>query len=61
MKGLTIEQKAQYERDGYTILKSVFSKAECETFIEHMMTLHSGQKTLEGFAPPRTKQLGPYA
>ena len=30
MKGLTPEQKVQYERDGYTILKSVFSKAECE-------------------------------
>ena len=51
MKGLTPEQKAQYDREGYTILKSVFSKAECEEFVEHMMALHSGEKTLEGFTP----------
>ena len=44
MKGLTIEQKAQYERDGYTILKSVFSKAECEALVEHMIATSFGAK-----------------
>ena len=60
VKGLTPEQKAQYERDGYTILKSVFSKTECEEFVEHMMALHSGQKDTGRFRSPQTGRLGSY-
>ncbi|MBI4551909.1 MAG: phytanoyl-CoA dioxygenase family protein [Candidatus Latescibacteria bacterium] len=51
MDGLSLEQKAQYERDGYLILREVFSKTDCEQFIEHMMALHAGRKTIEGFTP----------
>lgn len=51
MAKLSIAQKQQYKDMGYTIQKKVFKPAECQTFIDHMMALHSGQKTLEGFAP----------
>ena len=51
MAGLTQKQMQQYQSDGFTILKGVFSKKECEDFIEQMMDLHSGRKCLEGFKP----------
>ena len=58
MAGLTQKQMQQYQSDGFTILKGVFSKKECEDFIEHMMDLHSGRKCLEGFKPHGPDGLG---
>jgi ectoine hydroxylase-related dioxygenase (phytanoyl-CoA dioxygenase family) len=51
MNGLTQTQKAQYERDGYLVLRAVFPEQECAAFVGHMMDLHEGRKTLDGFAP----------
>ena len=49
---LTSVQKEAYERDGYTIAKGAFDPDECDRFIEYMMDLHAGRKTVEGY-PPR--------
>lgn len=46
---LTTEQLAAYHRDGFTIMERVFDADMCARFIEHMMDLHRGVKTLEGF------------
>ena len=51
MTSLTPDQLAAYDRDGFTVMRQVFSSNECDRFIEHMMDLHRGAKTLEGFAP----------
>ena len=42
-------QKAQYEQDGYTILKGLFDPDECDRFIDHMMDLHEGREKMDGF------------
>ena len=49
---LTSVQKEEYQRNGYTIAKSAFDSDECDRFIEYMMDLHAGRKTVEGY-PPR--------
>ena len=49
---LTSVQKEEYQRDGYTIVKGAFDSDECDRFIEYMMDLHAGRKTVEGY-PPR--------
>ena len=49
---LTSNQKEEYQRDGYTIAKGAFNPDECDRFIEYMMDLHAGRKTVEGY-PPR--------
>ena len=49
---LTSVQKEEYQRDGYTIAKGAFDSDECDRFIEYMMDLHAGRKTVEGY-PPR--------
>ena len=46
---LTSVQKQEYERDGFTIAKSAFDSDECDRFIEYMMDLHAGRKTVEGY------------
>lgn len=47
--GLTSQQKSIYETNGYLVLESVFTKGECQKFVEHMEDLHAGQKELAGF------------
>ena len=50
-QGLIEEQRAAYDRDGFVVVRDVFGVGECAAFIEHMMDLHAGRKTLEGFDP----------
>ena len=45
---LTSVQKKN-TNDGYTIAKSAFDSDECDRFIEYMMDLHAGRKTVEGY------------
>ena len=47
--GLTNQQKSYYDTNGYLVLESVFTKEECQRFVEHMENLHDGQKELTGF------------
>ena len=49
--GLSPEQKAQFDRDGYIILRGVLSRDECDRVVAHMMDLHDGRKKLEGYQP----------
>lgn len=46
---MTPSQLNQYKQSGFVILKSVFSKEECEEVVNHMEDLHTGKKILEGF------------
>lgn len=55
---LTPVELAQYHRDGYIIKRQVFSPAECDALIDHMMALHAGKKRLKGFAPRESGSLG---
>ena len=48
---LTSVQKEEYQRNGYTIAKDAFDPEECDRFIEYMMDLHAGRKTVEGYLP----------
>ncbi len=48
---LTSVQKEAYQRDDYTIIKGVFGSDECNWFIDYMMDLHAGRKTVEGYGP----------
>ena len=48
---LTSEHTEQFEQDGYTIVRSGFSPAECDRFVDYMMDLQAGRTTVEGFAP----------
>ena len=52
--GFSAEQRAQYERDGYVILRGVLSRDECQGVIDHMMDLHAGRKKLEGYQPRKS-------
>ncbi len=47
--GLTPTQKTFYQKNGYLILKSVFTQGECQRFVEHVESLHAGRKQLPGF------------
>jgi phytanoyl-CoA hydroxylase len=55
---LTPAQKQTYDRDGFVIIKGVFPAAECDAFVQHMMDLHAGRETLEGFAPRKPDEFG---
>ena len=46
-----------YEREGWAVVEGVFSGAECEELVAHMLDLHAGKKSLEGFAPREADQL----
>lgn len=48
---LTTEQISTYHRDGFVILPAVLGPDECSTIITHMIDLHAGRKTLDGFEP----------
>lgn len=41
MRRATIEQKAQYDKDGYTVVPSLFSLEEIKSYLEHFMRLHA--------------------
>ena len=46
-----------YEREGWAVVERVFSGEECEELVAHMLDLHAGKKSLEGFAPREAAQL----
>ena len=46
-----------YEREGWAVVEGVFSGAECEELVAHMLDLHAGKKSLAGFAPREADQL----
>ncbi len=48
---LTEYQLAEYDRDGFTIVKDGFAQQECDRFVEYMMDLQAGRTTVEGYAP----------
>ncbi|MCZ6676346.1 MAG: hypothetical protein O7E52_03745, partial [Candidatus Poribacteria bacterium] len=48
---ITSVQKEEYQCDGYTIVKGAFDSDECDRFIDYMMDLHAGRKTIEGYGP----------
>ncbi|HJP31844.1 MAG TPA: phytanoyl-CoA dioxygenase family protein [Candidatus Latescibacteria bacterium] len=48
---LTQRQMAQYDRDGYTIVEGGFAADECDHFVDYMMDLQAGRRTVEGYAP----------
>lgn len=52
MPGFTNEQAAQYRQDGWVVMPSLFTGAECDALIEHMAAVHSGDIRVEGFSPP---------
>jgi hypothetical protein len=49
--GLSDTQMEDYNAQGFTVMREVFSADECQAVIDHMMALHSGEKQLEGFKP----------
>ena len=50
--GLSDEQKQKYARDGWVVVSSLFTPAECDGLIRHMDAVHAGSVTVEGFVPP---------
>tara|TARA_Y100000588_G_scaffold342155_1_gene386757 strand:- start:126 stop:494 length:369 start_codon:yes stop_codon:yes gene_type:complete len=44
-------QLAEYDRDGFTIVKDGFAQQECDRFVGYMMDLQAGRTTVEGYAP----------
>ncbi len=48
MNLLTPQQQQQYERDGLTILRGVFSTRECADLIAHMQNIVNGRVVLPG-------------
>ena len=48
---LAADHLAEYERDGYTIVRSAYTPAECDEFVNYMLDLHAGRIQVEGFAP----------
>ena len=46
-----------YEREGWAVVEGVFSGEDCEELVAHMLDLHAGKKSLEGFAPREADQL----
>ena len=51
MKGLPQNKKHSTNRMDIPSLNRSFPKLNARSSSRHMMALHSGQKTLEGFAP----------
>ncbi|MCE9592542.1 MAG: phytanoyl-CoA dioxygenase family protein [Planctomycetes bacterium] len=51
MNHLTPDQLATYRRDGFVLIPGVFSHAECDSFVQHMMDLHAGREKIAGFEP----------
>lgn len=46
---LTKDQIDAYRRDGFIVVPGVFSHAECDGVVEHMLALAQGRKKLAGF------------
>jgi len=55
---LTPNQQKEYQQNGYTIQPAVFSKSECDQFIDYMMDLHAGRHQLDGFTPREANEWG---
>ncbi len=49
--GLTPQQQAAYDEQGFVIVENLMSDAECDRFVDHMVALLEGSKELDGFAP----------
>lgn len=57
MQTLSADQLvASYDRDGFVVVKNVFTHAECDALIIHMMDVAHSRKVLEGFKTPDTTQ-----
>jgi hypothetical protein len=54
MPPLTQQQLDSYDRDGFLLLKGLFTHAEADAVVTHMMDLAHGKKTLAGFKAPDT-------
>ena len=54
MPTLTTDQLAAYNRDGFLLLHGLFSHAECDELITHMMNLAHGKTAIPGFKKPDT-------
>ena len=46
-----------YRREGWAVVEGVFTADECEGLVAHMLDLHAGKKSLEGFAPRADDEL----
>jgi phytanoyl-CoA hydroxylase len=54
MNTLQIEH---YQREGWAVVEGVFTTDQCQELVTHMLDLHAGKKSLEGFAPRAADQL----
>lgn len=52
MLGLSQAQRKQYAREGWCVVESLFSAAECDGLIDHMAAVHDGAAPMSRFAPP---------
>ena len=50
MASLSSDELDFYKRNGYLILRSVFSESECTAYRERMIRLETGKDQLEGFS-----------
>lgn len=57
-RGLTAEQKLEYEADGCTVLRGVFSPAECDAYIAHFMDVHAERISFPGVESRRPDDWG---
>ena len=48
---LTRTNDEEFERDGFTIVRSGFTAAECDEFVRFMMDLQAGKDSVEGYSP----------
>jgi phytanoyl-CoA hydroxylase len=46
---LNKDQLEHYKENGFVIVKNMYDEGEGQKLIEHMMSLHTGEKQLEGF------------
>lgn len=58
MAGLSAEQKKKYKTDGFVIVENLFTADECDRFVEYMMALHRGEKTIAGFDARKPDEWG---
>ena len=58
MEGLNKQQKTEYGDRGFVAVEGVLSDAECDHFVDHMVSLLNGSKQLEGFAPRKVGERG---
>ena len=50
MPTLTPQHLEQYDRDGYTLLESLFTPNECDAVMAHYMAVHAGKMRYDGVA-----------